>query len=190
MVRKSLLILLVLTHLAACTTGMEISTPPVRVSPKNPNQAYGLDVFAASRQRGDPAPEYRGEKLVTIRTRLNAEGPGTVEFSGARCRISSSMFTAEVTTPAQIVVPDYGRSSPVITAECRARDRKATKSISVYNASQRRRDQAYDPFFYGGYGYPRYGYGGGFGYGVGISFSFANSENDIYKYPTLKITFN
>lgn len=176
-----------LAVLTACAPGMEITQQPVRVSPKNPEQAFGLDVFAAARQRGDPAPAYRGERLVTVRSELNDNRNGRVEFSGARCQIISTMFTAEITTPVQIIVPDYGRASPVITAECRAKDLRATESISVFNASQRARDRAYDPYFYGGYGRP-YGYGGrGGGFGVGISVNLSSSANDTYEYPTLRV---
>lgn len=171
--------------LSACTPAMEITQPPVRVTPKNPGSAFGIDVFAGARQSGAAAPAYRGERLVTVRTALAGSNQSAREIAGARCRIDSQMYSAEVTTPAEIIVPDYGQASPVITAICRANGKSAQESISVFNASQRARDQAYDPFIYGGFGWPN----GRSGVGVGITFNLSGSRNDTYEYPSLRVVF-
>ena len=183
MQRKLAVLGICLATLGACTQPMQIAQNPVHVTPNAPKQAFGLDVYAAARQQGQPAPAYKGERLVTVRSEFDGPSSGTTEFSGARCKITSATFSAEVTTPVQIVVPDYGAQSPVITANCRANDMQATQSISVFNASQRRRDQAREPFLFGGYGR----HGGGIS--VGVHFDLSDRSNDVYEYPTLRVTF-
>ena len=172
-----------LAALSACTPKLQISEQAVPVTPTSPKQSLGLDVFAAARQQGQPVPVYLGERLVTVRSVFDGSS-GTSEFSGARCKITSSAFTAEVTTPVQIIVPNYGQQSPVITADCRANEMRATQSISVFNASQRRRNRSSSGLFLSnGYGRHRSGVS------VGLHFDLSDRSKDIYEYPTLRVKF-
>lgn len=180
-----LLSLAVPALLAACTA-MEITQPPVRVSLDKPTGAQGLDTFAAARARGQSVPEYKGETLLTLRSFLDTDGPGTTEFAGARCAVSSTYYSAEVTTPVQLIVPNYGKDSPVVTATCRANGREATRSAAIVNESQRRRDEARSGLSVGlGSGT----YNDGLSVGVGITFDLTNPKNDVYEYPNLNVVF-
>ncbi len=176
-----------LALLTACT-GMEITQPPVRASLANPAGAQGLDVYAASRARGQSVPEFKGETLVTIRSFLDTEGPGTTEFAGARCRVFSSLYSAEITTPAEVVVPNFGKGSPVVTAECRANGRSATRSAAIVNESQRRRDEARSGVGIG-FGFGTGHYSDGAHVGIGFTFDLSNPKDDVYEYPGLNVTF-
>ncbi len=134
-------LILALTGLSACT-GMEITQPPVDVVARNPGSAAGLDVYAKARAQGQQVPRYRGENFVPVRSYTKAGSNGRTEVAGANCAISNALYTAKVTTPVMIQVPNYGPQSPAINAQCSLGGASGTSSAAVYNESSVRRQNA------------------------------------------------
>jgi hypothetical protein len=62
----------------------------------------------------------QGEAALTVRTFLPDEGGGRREVVGARCRVISSLYAAELVTPSRLVVPNFGPQSPEIGVDCGA----------------------------------------------------------------------
>ncbi len=96
----------------------EIEQPPISVTPKNAASASGLDVYARDRARGNPVPRFRGQSTVTVRTRGNLDGNGNAEIKGVPCVLDTGLYSAQFTTPANIVVPNYGPNSPALFVRC------------------------------------------------------------------------
>jgi len=61
----------------------------------------------------------QGEATLVVRTVLSKEA-GRGEVAGAVCKVSSSLYAAEVVTPSRLVVPNFGPQSPELVATCRA----------------------------------------------------------------------
>ncbi|MFQ6553592.1 hypothetical protein AAD018_014740 [Aestuariibius insulae] len=103
--------------LAGCE-GAEITQPPITVTPKNPSAAVGLDVYGRARAQGSPVPRFRGQESVQVRTRAQLEDGSNGELTGVPCTLDSGVYTASFTTPANIIVPDYGPDSPALFVRC------------------------------------------------------------------------
>lgn len=80
---------------------------------------------------GVAAPAARGE--ATLLVRAVPAGTRGQEIRGAACRAESAYFAAEFTSPAQILMPDFGEAAPVVTVSCRT----ATASGSAAAAPER-----------------------------------------------------
>ena len=135
--------LLAVSVVAACVAA-EVTTPSVMVIPKVPSSAVGIDVYARDRARGNPVPEFRGQETVSVRAMgSNSEGVYG-ELSGVPCSIDAGVYTAPIATPANIIVPDYGPSSPAIFVRCILGDKSGSATVSAYNATnQQRQSSAY-----------------------------------------------
>lgn len=73
----------------------------------------------------------QGEAAFIVRTFLAPEDGERREVVGATCRLSSSLYDAEVVTPARVVVPNFGPQSPEIAAACRADDLAGTGGTRI-----------------------------------------------------------
>jgi hypothetical protein len=62
----------------------------------------------------------QGEAALFVRTFLPDEGGERREVVGARCRVVSSLYAAELVTPSRLVVPNFGAQSPEIGVDCTA----------------------------------------------------------------------
>lgn len=139
-IAKKVSSLAVLLPLAACQTTMPISQVKTAV-PTNPNVVNG-DVLQAQREAGADIPELRGTKLLTVRTYHYMDAEKTknkkrVEFAGASCLLESDGFTATVTTPGQVRIPDYGYASRLITVKCNAEGYKTDfTNVAAYDATK------------------------------------------------------
>lgn len=118
---------------------MEVTTPPVMVTPKFAANAVGLDVYARDRQRGNPVPRFRGQKTVSIRTQGKTSGGSFGELSGVPCTVDAGIYTASFRTPTNLVVPDYGPSSPAIFVRCVIEERSGSATVNAYNATAAQR---------------------------------------------------
>lgn len=129
---------LVAVTITACAPA-EITSPPVMIKPKNTASSSGIDVYARDRSHGNPAPAFRGQKTVQIRaTGKNPDG-SYGELSGAQCLVDAGVFSASIMTPANIIVPDYGASSPALFVRCKSGTQSGSVTVSAYNATNAQR---------------------------------------------------
>lgn len=140
---KLYLFIISLLLLGGCEMA-DISTPPVSVTPKSPSQAVGIDVYAVSRARGNPVPRFRGQEAIQVRTQGKGEGGGFAEISGVPCTLDSGLYSAAFTTPANVIVPDYGPNSPALFLRCVHPDGRAgSATVNMFNfTSQQRANSA------------------------------------------------
>ena len=75
-------------------------------------------VRAVPRQTATPAPLARGETQLVVRT-VPAANPAQ-EIAGAGCVAESPWSRVEFTSPAAVLLPDFGAESPNVTVTCRA----------------------------------------------------------------------
>lgn len=127
-----------LSLLGACSQ-LDIEKPPISVTPKNQATAVGLDVYGAQRARGNPVPRFRGQDTVSVRTYGNREGDGYGEIGNANCNLDSGLYSANFTTPANIVVPDYGPNSPAIFVKCQSGERTRSVTANAVNQTSQAR---------------------------------------------------
>ncbi|WP_424932616.1 hypothetical protein [Amaricoccus macauensis] len=153
--------------LAACTTndGLPEGAPSVRSVPKP-----GVD-----------APSARGETRLAVRS----FGPDGQEVAGAACAVESTLFTAELVSPARVLMPYYGEASPEITVTCRSGD--LSGEVQVAAVSERSS---------GGAAWPSVGLSvnsdGGVGVGVGLGYYGGRSgaSSTAYGYPPAIVRMN
>ena len=129
-----------LVVLAACKT-VDITQPPIAVTPNNTRTAVGIDVYGKARAAGNPVPRFRAQKTVPIRTNGSREDESFGEIAGSTCKIVSGLCKASIVTPANIVVPDYGPNSPALFVSCTAPDgRTKTATVNAVNLPSQQRD--------------------------------------------------
>ncbi len=61
----------------------------------------------------------QGEARLLVRTFVE-QADGHHEVIGATCEVTSSLYDIAVTTPARLVVPNFGPQSPELSFTCRA----------------------------------------------------------------------
>ncbi|WP_296424831.1 hypothetical protein [Yoonia sp.] len=127
--------------LTACTT-VDISQPPIAVTPTNRATAIGLDVYGRDRARGATVPRFRGQELFEVRTFGNRNGDGYGEMTGASCNLDSGLYQATFTTPANILVPDYGPDSPAIFIQCAIDGKTSSATVNAVNLTSQQRSQS------------------------------------------------
>lgn len=130
--------LLAALGLAACSPA-EITTPPISVTPKNASDAVGLDVYAGPRRRGNPVPAFRGQETLPIRSSGIGSDGQRKEISGVPCTLDAGVYTAAFTTPANLIVPDYGPNSPAIFVRCTLEDQSGSITANAFNATTQQR---------------------------------------------------
>lgn len=124
--------------LAACAPA-EITSPPISVTPKNASNAVGLDVYAGPRRRGNPVPAFRGQETLPIRSTGVASDGQRKEISGVPCTLDAGVYSAKFTTPANLIVPDYGPNSPAIFVRCAYDDQSGSITVNAFNATSQQR---------------------------------------------------
>lgn len=128
-----------LATVVGCTQA-EITQPPIVVTPNVARDAIGLDVYARARASGNPVPAFRGQNTVAVRTFGQAsDSGGRTELSGVACSLDSGVYKATFTTPANIIVPDYGPSSPALFVRCTAEDRSGSVTANAVNLTAQQR---------------------------------------------------
>lgn len=136
---KVVAVIALAVSLLGCTQA-EITQPPITVTPKDQANASGLDVYARQRSRGNPVPAFRGQNTVQVRTWGATEGSSRAELSGVQCNLDSGVYTASFTTPANIIVPDYGPNSPALFVRCTAGATSGSVTASVVNMTAQQRN--------------------------------------------------
>lgn len=121
--RKKLpLTVLALLALAGCNTTQPIAMS-VSAVPTDPSVTNG-DVLAQRRAAGEDIPSLRGTEVVTIRTfryvKGDNGGPKREELTGVSCALTGEGYAAQVTTPGQVRVPDYGYATRPVEVQCNA----------------------------------------------------------------------
>ena len=130
---KKLAITIVAFGLVSACAEIDIDQPPIMVTPKNVSGAVGVDVYAGQRARGNPVPRFRGQDTVAVRTFGSRNGEGYGEIGNASCSLDSGIFAAQFTTPANLVVPDYGPSSPALFVQCSDGERTKSETVNAVN---------------------------------------------------------
>ena len=124
--------------MAGCAT-VDISQPPLAVTPIDGAGAVGIDVYARERARGAAVPVFRGQKTVEVRTFGNRAGSGYGEIAAASCTLDSGLYRAAFMTPVNIVVPDYGPNSPAIFVQCTHDGKRASVTVNAVNLTMQAR---------------------------------------------------
>ena len=167
--------------ISACTTSQPIAMTAVAV-PTDPTVTNG-DVLAARRAEGADIPALRGSEFVTVRTYQYV--PGTngrakrEELTGVPCILLGEGYSAQIVTPGQARVPDYGYASPSISVQCQqAGYRDGIGNVTAFNATESGRMNA--------------AAGGGLigVVGMGIINAASSDRNDDFKYPEVAIVMN
>ena len=117
----------------------EITQPPISVTPSVARDAVGLDVYARPRSAGNPVPAFRGQNTVPIRTFGPLTDGGRGEITGVQCSLDSGVYQAAFTTPANLIVPDYGPSSPALFVRCTTPDTSGSVTSTVVNMTAQQR---------------------------------------------------
>lgn len=116
----------------------QINTPPISVTPNDPAGAVGVDVYARARSQGNPVPRFRGQDTVQVRA-VGAGENGRSELTGVSCKLDSGLYTAGFSTPANIVVPDYGANSPALFVRCETEEQSGSATVNVVNVTAQQR---------------------------------------------------
>ena len=152
--------LLLVTGLAACATGVPVERAVV--------------------VPGGRFDSVRGEASLIVRTFLPDEGQERREVLGALCDVTTSLYTAQLTTPSRLVLPNFGPQSPELGITCRTEGLSGSAQQPIVTRWR------YPPGYYGGYPVgPIYGYPGmtwGWGYGGGWGSAYPVSE-----YPDVRV---
>jgi hypothetical protein len=83
--------------------------------------ATGVPVERQTVVAGNRFNNVQGEARFVVRTFLPGDAGGERrEVVGARCTALSSLYQAELVSPARLVVPNFGPQSPEITVSCTA----------------------------------------------------------------------
>ncbi len=137
--KKTLPIIALAFAVSGCASSIDMPASVVSVTPTDAEQANGLDVYAASRANNPGLPPYRGVSQIEVRTFFDSDQSGDrKEIDGATCTIDGGgLYTAEISPPRIISVPNYGSASPLVGAQCTKGDLKGSGSTKVYNEYQR-----------------------------------------------------
>lgn len=147
-----------------------------------PASAPGVETVAVTPKPGVQAPPARGETALTVRS-VPAGEAGT-ELRGAACVADAPYFSASFSTPARLLMPDYGSASPVVTVACRAGNARGTLAAQPTEA------------WSGGLGgWPAIGIsvGTGSGGGAGVGFGWyggsvgTSTGSTLVRYPELRV---
>ncbi len=136
---KAFYILFGVFVLSGCGKTLPISGLPIKVTPTDIAGGKGLDVYAHLRAENPDIPKLKGQSVLVVRA---YDGSDPQKFNVevvAQCSVSAEeLYTAEVTTPAELIVPNYGEYSPIVSARCTHKGLSGQKSIDVYNVTSKR----------------------------------------------------
>lgn len=88
----------------------------------------GVETVRAEPKDGVAAPAARGETQLVVRA--VPAGTQGQELRGALCVADAPWFRAEFTSPARLLLPDYGAAAPVVTVTCRSGTASGTAAAS------------------------------------------------------------
>ena len=138
-VKKFAALGLLVATLVGCTQA-EITQPPITVTPNVARDAVGIDVYARPRAGGNPVLAFRGQNTVQIRTNGQLNDGGFGEISGVSCILDSGVYKATFTTPANLIVPDYGPNSPAVFVRCTTDTTSGSVTAGVVNMTAQQRN--------------------------------------------------
>ena len=128
--------LIITSVLGACSAKpLPMSASPINVTPVNKAAAIGADVYGTQRAENPNLPKFKGVSTVVLRTYYDGEELGDrKEIGGAKCSITASnLYTAEATSPATLVVPNYGGRSPLVSGKCTSGTMMGEGTAEIYN---------------------------------------------------------
>lgn len=82
--------------------------------------ASGVPVERAVVVPGDRFTAVQGEADLIVRTFIRDQAGERHEVTGAVCDLRTSLFEARLTTPSELVLPNFGPESPQLNFNCRA----------------------------------------------------------------------
>lgn len=117
---KTLSILLLgAVMLSGCAKPLPLSGAPTNITPTDTENAKGLDVYANLRTNNPDLPKFQGQSSIVVRAYDASDKEKSNVEINARCTLNAeNLYTAELSTPAELIVPNYGVKSPVIRANC------------------------------------------------------------------------
>ena len=84
-------------------------------------------------------PSFRGQETLPVRTSGIASDGARKELAGVPCMLDAGVYSATFTTPANVIVPDYGPNSPAIFVRCTLEDQSGSATINAFNATTQQR---------------------------------------------------
>lgn len=120
--------------------------------------AAGVPVERSYVVSGQGFANVQGEARLVVRTFIE-EADGAHEVLGATCAVTSSLYETTVTTPARLVVPNFGPQSPELLFACRAGERAGASRRTIVTTWQS--PPSYGPPGIWGWGGGPWGWGGG-----------------------------
>lgn len=114
-----------LVLLGACSSQIEITKPPV--------------AYKTIKQL--PANTYRSDAKTTVRTRVKTKN-GSSELAGAACTLSTPYTESQFQTPAYVLTPNLGPSTPMAHLKCSNGDQMVQKNLPPTNISLNERSQS------------------------------------------------
>ena len=143
--------------------------------PNDANGAVGMDVYAGARAAGNPVPRFRGQDIIEVRSIVVGT---TGEIAGASCTVDSGLYKAAFNSPANVIVPDYGSSSPALFFRCVGPNGvSGSKTVTAFNATQEGRSSSATA---------EAGILGAIIVGA-VSAANVNPESDSFDYPSVSI---
>ncbi len=90
----------------------------------------------------------QGEASLIVRTFVEDPGGQRREVTGASCDVESSLYTARLTTPSRLVLPNFGPQSPELAVNCNAGKLLGSGRVAIVTRWQQ------TPGFWGPPGFP------------------------------------
>jgi hypothetical protein len=122
-----------------------------------------------------------GETEVALRAFVEAGADAVAEVAGARCTVTTLLYTLEATTPARLALPVFGPQSPGLDVACRAGDRAGAARVAPTVTWLR---------YPGAWGYgpgpAPWGYGGAWGGPWGWD-GFGGPAYAVFGYPDVRV---
>ena len=116
----------------------------------------------------------QGEAALLVRSFVEDPGGERQEVVGATCDIVSSLYSAQLVTPSQLLVPNFGPQSPELTATCRAGKLSGAGRVNIITRWQQ------PPGFWGPPGYP-------FWPGDAFAWGWSGPSYPVSDYPNLEV---
>ncbi|MBP7003661.1 hypothetical protein [Amaricoccus sp.] len=79
---------------------------------------WGLPATRAEARPDSMTPPGRRDLGLAVRAFATETDGSLVEIKGATCKVTGGAFSANVATPARIVIADLGPDAPALTARC------------------------------------------------------------------------
>lgn len=142
--------------------------------------ATGVPVERVVVVDGSRFDNVQGEAGLTVRTFTELPGDERAEVLGARCSVLTTLYTAELVTPARLRVPGFGPQSPELEITCNADGLSGSATVQI--TTNWRYPPGLSPYtgVYGPYGPYVYG-------GVRLGGRYGAGAVPVSKYPNANI---